>query len=129
MEVLNIKGSKHTPTINFDPQSNCLVFEGRSYPENNTEFYEPVLKWIDDYLAEIEQQQVVFEFRMTFFDSASSKTLMDLFDLLAQEVKSGKKIEVRWFYDPDDDAMEEYGIEFQDEMDGLPFELFEQASE
>ena len=51
MQKLFIEQTKGSPRIDFDPESNTLVMQGQSYPENAFKFYEPVFKWVDDYLA------------------------------------------------------------------------------
>ncbi len=59
MEILFIEKTKSTPEIYFDPNQNKLKIKGQSYPENSFKFYEPVLFWLDEYLAQVEQAVLV----------------------------------------------------------------------
>ena len=47
MEPINIEPSVKTPKISFDDGSGALEIEGRSIPENSTEFYKPVFEWLE----------------------------------------------------------------------------------
>ncbi len=50
--------------------------------------------------------------------------LLDFFDTLEKEVaNNGKDIIVNWIYDADDDGIEEYGEEFQEDLESLTFNL------
>jgi hypothetical protein len=50
MENLIIEGGIKTPSVNLDPEKRQLRFEGRSIPEDTIRFYEPILKWIEEYI-------------------------------------------------------------------------------
>ena len=50
--------------------------------------------------------------------------LMNLFDQLESEVENkGKHIIVNWIYDAENDTAEEFGEEFQEDVDSLTFNL------
>jgi hypothetical protein len=125
MENLQIKATKSSPEIMFDTQTNILSITGESYPENTTQFYEEVFEWLENYLEEIEQQEVVFNIELIYFNSSSSKVLMDLFDILEEASDDGKNIAVNWIYDEENDASLEYGEEFAEDMESLKFNLVE----
>jgi hypothetical protein len=80
MENLEITATKYTPEITFDAGSNVLEIKGETYPENTAEFYAPVFTWLDEYIAQLQDQQVTLNLEITYFNSSSSKVLMDLFD-------------------------------------------------
>lgn len=44
MKLLCIDGSKSTPQIDFNPETNQLRIKGQSYPENAYKFYEPIFQ-------------------------------------------------------------------------------------
>ncbi len=125
MDTLEIIATKSSPEINFNAQTNVLSIVGESYPENTAQFYEPVFEWLDIYLTELSDQQVTVNMELIYFNSSSSKALMDIFDLLEEASDDGKKIVLNWIYDEENDAALEYGEEFAEDIETLTFNLVE----
>ncbi len=125
MENLNIPATKSSPEINFDTQTNILSITGESYPENTTQFYEAVFVWLEEFIEALETQEVAFNIELIYFNSSSSKVLMDLFDTLEEASEDDKNIVVNWIYDEDNEASLEYGEEFAEDMESLTFNLVE----
>ncbi len=125
MENLEIAATKSTPTIYFDVQTHVLLMAGESYPENTSQFYAPVYRWLEECLDSLEEQQLVFNIELIYFNSSSSKVLMDLFDLMEDASDEGKNIIVNWVYDEENDSALEYGEEFAEDMEELTFNLVE----
>lgn len=127
MENLKIEATKSSPEIYFNVETNVLTMTGESYPENTAKFYEPVFNWLENYIASITNQKIVFNIELIYFNSSSSKVLMDIFDILESASKNGKKIKLNWIYDEDNDAALEYGEEFEEDVDSLVFNLVEKS--
>ena len=125
MENLNISATKSSPEIVFNAQTAILSIVGESYPENTTQFYEPILKWIEDFIEEVDDQEVILNMELIYFNSSSSKVLMDVFDTLEDFSDDGKNIVVNWIYDEENDASLEYGEEFAEDIESLTFNLVE----
>jgi len=125
MEQLQIEATKSSPKIDFNAQTNVLSIVGESYPENTTQFYEKVFQWLDDYLESLEDEEVNVNMELIYFNSSSSKVLMDIFDSLEEASEDGKNIVVNWIYDEDNDASLEYGEEFAEDIESLTFNLVE----
>ncbi len=125
MENLNIPATKSSPEINFDAQTNILSITGESYPENTTQFYEAVFAWLENFLEELQTEEVALNIELIYFNSSSSKVLMDLFDTLEEASEDDKNITVNWIYDEDNEASLEYGEEFAEDMESLTFNLVE----
>jgi hypothetical protein len=125
MQALEISASKSSPAISFDAQTNILAVSGESYPENTAQFYEPVFEWIEEYIEKLEDQQVIVNMELIYFNSSSSKVLMDIFDILEEACDEGKNIVLNWIYDEDNDAALEYGEEFAEDIEALTFNLVE----
>ncbi|MBL4888377.1 MAG: DUF1987 domain-containing protein [Flavobacteriaceae bacterium] len=121
MEVINIKGTEHTPRVVFDHNSNKFEIRGDSRPENARQFYEPLIKWLDDYNKYIywikEQGHAVnsidFIFNLEYFNSTSAKFLLDIFLQLKEFNKESDLFKVKWHYDEMDTDMKESGEEFE----------------
>ena len=125
METLGIIATKSSPEINFNAQSNTLSIAGESYPENTAQFYEPVFEWLEAYLNQLNEQPVIFNMELIYFNSSSSKVLMDIFDILEEASDDGKNITLNWIYDEENDAALEYGEEFAEDVETLTFNLVE----
>lgn len=120
MEVIKIKGTDDTPSIILDKENEILEISGRSLPEDVTTFYEPILNWLDEY-AENPNPKTVFAFKLVYFNTASSKLLLDILMKLEEMHENGNDILIKWYYPEDDEDMEEAGEEYADIVD-VPFE-------
>jgi len=125
MKNLQIPKTKTTPEIFFNCSANELSIKGESFPENTSEYYAPVFDWLEKYLENITDQEVVVNVELIYFNSSSSKVLMDLFDMLEESVQNGKQISVNWRYDEDNEMAAEYGEDFMEDLEHLPFHLVE----
>jgi hypothetical protein len=64
---------------------------------------------------------------LEYFNTSSSKSLLDVFKKLEDLHNSGKsKVSIHWYYIQEDESMEEAGQEYQLLL-GLPFVLCEAA--
>jgi len=124
MKNLVIEATKQTPKVSFDADNHVLEFQGESYPENMALFAVPIFSWLEEYLEQLGDQPITVNIELIYFNSSSSKMLLDLFDQLEEEVEdNGKNITVNWIYDADNDSAEEYGEEFQEDIESLTFNL------
>jgi len=125
MENLYIEATKSSPEIDFKLENKTLSISGESFPENTSQFYEPVVQWLEEFLEQCNDEEVVVNMELIYFNSSSSKVLMDIFDTLEEASEDGKNIVVNWIYDEDNDASLEYGEEFAEDMESLTFNLVE----
>ena len=125
MKKLVLHQTRSTPAIVLDPDLHVHAIRGESYPENTTKFYQPVFDWLGGYLPQVNGTEVVFDFEIVYFNSSSSKTLMDLFELLDDAAKAGKRVVVNWRYDRDNETAKECGEEFREDVAALRFNLVE----
>jgi len=120
METIKIQGTEDTPRIILDAGNEILEISGRSLPEDVTSFYEPVLNWLDEY-AEKPNKKTIFNFKLTYFNTASSKLLLDILMKLEGMHEKDQDVLIRWHYPEDDEDMAEAGEEYADIVD-VPFE-------
>lgn len=123
MENLLIDGSAKTPTVNFNSETGLIELKGRSIPENSVEFYQPLNEWIDSY-AQDPKNETVVEIKLEYFNTSSSKCILDLFKKLESMNGSGTSVKVNWYFEEDDEDMEEAGEDYQ-AIIGLPFNMIE----
>lgn len=122
MEIWKIKPTQSTPEIVLDPTTHIHKIKGESYPENSMEFYKGVFDWLDKYVESLDDnQEVIFNIELIYFNSSSSKVFMDIFDIFDDACESGKNILVNWIYKEDNEAILEYGEEFAEDYENLNF--------
>ncbi|TAF64797.1 MAG: DUF1987 domain-containing protein [Cytophagales bacterium] len=127
MENIHIEGSVRTPYVHFDANSGRLEVAGRSIPENSITFYKPLFDWLDSYM-ETPKEETTMVFNLEYFNTASSKCILDLLRKLEQlkEKHGSKLVKVKWMFDEGDEDMEESGGDFKS-LINLDIELIEKG--
>jgi SiaC family regulatory phosphoprotein len=123
MDPLEIAATERSPAISFDFAGHHLKLRGESYPEDVTAFYTPVFQALDAYLADLGNGACRFDFELIYFNSSSAKAIMMLLEKLDEAAATGATIQVYWYYDEEDDTMEELGEEFGEDLDHATFHL------
>jgi hypothetical protein len=108
MNTLNIEKTFETAGVFADPTAALVRVEGSSFPENAFIYFAPLVDWIEQYFAQ-GATELSAEFRMTYFNTASSKALRNLVKLLDGFYAAEKRVRVTWYYDPDDEDMQDVG--------------------
>lgn len=121
MDTLEISPTRTTPSVSFDAAEYRLEFAGQSYPENSFDFYAPIKVWLEDFLQS-QPPSLQVDFKLDYFNTSSSKCLLDVLDRLEKHHEVHQNISIRWFFDRDDEDMEESGQDFGEDLN-LPFEL------
>ncbi len=127
MQNLQIPATARTPAVSFDFAGDHLKLVGESYPEDVTEFYRPVLSALDAYLAELGGGNCRFDFELIYLNSSSAKIIMTVMDKLEAAASNGAAIHIFWYYDGDDDIMQELGKEFGEDLENVTFHLEKMA--
>jgi hypothetical protein len=122
-DKLDIEATSRTPRVVFNFKENHLRISGESYPEDVTEFYGPVFTALDDYLAKLGGGKCRFDFELIYLNSSSAKAIMMLMDKLDAAAKKGAAVDVYWYYDKEDDTMQELGEEFGEDLETAAFHL------
>jgi len=123
MQDLHIKGESgdfFIPTIHFSVKTGICELSGDSFLENTFEFYEKIQNWIKQYIEEVKRP-LFFEIRLTYFNTASSKSLLELFIQLKSFQEQGGDVKVTWYYREEDDQLL-YDIEDFTDVSGLEIE-------
>lgn len=121
MEALQIAATEESPGINFDKENGKFLIFGKSFPEEVKKFYNPVIYWLEEYIKSPNEESI-FEFRLEYFNSATSTILLEIFCMLEKIItEENKKVKIFWNYLEVDDDMLETGQEYAD-MIKIPFE-------
>lgn len=123
MEKFHIDGSAKTPTIDFDSETGLLEFRGRSIPENSVEFYAPVNEWLEVYKHSPKESTIV-NMRLEYFNTSSSKCILDFFKRLENMNGKGTNVLVNWYFEREDEDMAEAGEDYEAIVE-LPFKIIE----
>jgi len=122
METLVIEGSPETPTIKFDSKAGLIEIKGRSIPENSIEFYKPLIDWLEKYSGSPRPNTTV-NIQLEYFNTSSSKCILDVFKKLESINKSGSsEVVINWHYEEDDEDMSEAGEDYQ-AIINVPFKM------
>lgn len=123
MEKLSIAQTKSTPEVEFNPDTGLLYISGQSYPENAYKFYEPILTWLGDYLDTVnEDTTLLIDLHLPYINTSSTKCFMMLLEKLDNAYQSGKKIQVQWRYNADNESELECAEEFKEDL-SIPFHI------
>jgi hypothetical protein len=119
MELLHIEPYLQTPEIDFNSDSGKLFLSGKSYPADAIEFYEPIIKWVDEYVVNpAKQTQLVCE--IEYLNSSSQKQLVELLMAFKPLHDAGNDFLVHWKYEEGDDDILSVGELIENELE-LPF--------
>ena len=91
MEPILIEGTPKTPTVKFDKSEGVFEIKGRSIPENSVEFYKPLVDWLDNY-KESPLDKTVVNIRLEYFNTSSSKCILDVFKNLKPFISQTMKL-------------------------------------
>ncbi|TLX71492.1 DUF1987 domain-containing protein [Labilibacter sediminis] len=123
METIIREGSPKTPYVRFDGEKGIIEIKGRSIPENSIEFYKPLIDWLEEY-GNAALAETAVNVQLEYFNTSSSKCILDIFKKLELIFKKGQKVEVNWYYEEDDEDMFEAGEDYQSIIN-IPFKMIE----
>ncbi len=114
MQDLIINQSKTAPAVHFRPNGQ-LNIDGRSILEDPAKYYQELINWLIEYFkapADITQLIV----KMEYLNSGSSKYMTSVMRILEEQQQKGRKINVEWHYEDDDESVLELGQHFADNL-------------
>lgn len=120
MAALRIEPADDTPLIILNREEERFEISGKSMPEDVIDFYQPVLDWLASYRS-APLEKTIFDIRLIYFNTASSKLLLDLLMILEEIREQGHEVLVRWHSMTYDEDMQEAGREYAEMVD-LDFE-------
>jgi len=123
MENINIEATDETPKVIFNREEGLFEMSGKSLPEDVTIFYNPILTWLDGYALD-PNAKTKFAFKMDYFNTASSKLILDILLKLEEINQKSGGIEIVWYYREGDEDIEESGDEYS-ELVEIPFKIKE----
>jgi hypothetical protein len=113
MEPLRIQETDNTPRIDFDPETGDLWLVGESFPDLAHEFYKPILHWFQSYVAST-RGPIRLKFKFTYFNTSTSKYIINFLSLAEGAAAAGRAIEVEWHSPANDTNIKKNGVELAD---------------
>lgn len=120
-KTLIIDGTKNSPQVELNAKEGIFKIEGTSMAEDAVGFYMPVIEWLKEY-AENPNKETQVVFKMTYFNTASSKLLWEIMILLQDIYQAGHDVKIDWIFQDEDEDMEEAGEIYAERMD-IPINL------
>jgi len=125
MVKYELKETATTPFINFDHTTGVIKMEGRSIPENVIDFYQPILRWIDEY-AQNPLPQTLVHMKFEYFNTSSSKRIFDIMKKLEKmAIDTGTKVTINWYFEEDDEDIYFAGNDYKALINKVDFNLIE----
>ncbi len=104
-------------------EGDVFLIAGRSIPENPEEIYLPVLNWLQEFLEKEPDRPFELQFRLEYMNSGTMKYVMEILRTLKNYMDEGhRNITLRWYYEEEDESIQEMGEHFRDYLD-LPMEV------
>ncbi|HON18916.1 MAG TPA: DUF1987 domain-containing protein [Salinivirgaceae bacterium] len=124
MKPLIIEETNATPQIIFDINNKKFEIKGCSRPENVRQFFLPVVEWleevylnVDQYKEQFTEKPAVFTFKLSYFNSASAKFILDILLLINRIHRNGLLCSIDWHYEEGDEDMLDVGKELAEMVD------------
>ncbi len=121
-QIIQIEKTKNTPSIYIDKAKNFCRIEGSSFPEDASETYVPVLKWLEEELEDNFDTELKVEFDFDFLNSISHKKVWTILNKLKAFHQEDKPVKVVWYHDEYDEEIMESGEDLAELMN-IPFEV------
>lgn len=110
---------RETPFVDFDFEKGVFLMRGYSMPSDPEPFYEQIIKKLKEFL-EKPTETITLEMKMIYFNTASSKKILDLIILFPDGSL------VKWYYDEGDEDMLDAGKDYSIMLDNdVQFEYIE----
>jgi Domain of unknown function (DUF1987). len=131
MNIFFIEETEFTPEISFNLDTRKFIFKGVSRPEDVFKFYEPAIEWLkqlDQALlthtdTKYNVTSINVEFRLTYFNSASSKMLLQILEVFTKIKQKAVEISIDWYYDENDEQMYDDGMDLSGSV-SFPFNFY-----
>jgi hypothetical protein len=123
METLKIEETLKTPSVYCNADQGLIEIAGRAIPEDSKKFFLPLINWVQMY-SKSPSPKTTFNFKLEYFNTSSSKLILEIFKELEYIHKANKSVVINWYYEIDDEGMIE-ALETYKSMLDVPFEGIE----
>ena len=121
MENYYNEATVDSPSMLFDTEKGLIEIKGKSLPEDAIICYSPLLLLVREYVKS-PKPKTTLVFRLEYLNTSSSKKILEIISLLEELPSKGYAVEIKWFYNTNDEDMHDEGEEFK-KMTDLPISL------
>lgn len=118
---LSIESTIKTPSITLDSLSGEISIAGISIPENPLEFFKPLDQALEDYISK-PSPSTNLEFKLEYFNTSSTLIIRNVIRKLSS-INHQTNLNVKWYFENDDEDMQEAGDEFKLLFKEVNFEI------
>ena len=116
-----LPAEKDKPEVDFRFSQHHLTLRGESYPENAAAFYGPLLAALQDYLDGCQNAAITVDVDLVYFNSSSTKMLLNLFERLNEAAEAGNAVTLNWHFDAEDETVREFGDDLAEDYTALNY--------
>lgn len=122
LQHIEIEPTYKTPKVSLNPATGEIKIQGNSILVDVEEFYNPILDWMEAFIAAptVTALKCIFDFNRT--NVASTKRILFILYKLGELRKMNVKVKVEWLYVNNDTITLEIGQDFA-QMLGMEFEF------
>ncbi len=121
MGKLFIEGTDSLPEVDFN-ENGVLRIEGKCIPEDAVKVFRPLIEFMD----QLETEEVLFDINLTYFNTATSKKLMEMLRHLDANNKICS-IKVNWHFEEGDEDSVETAEIYEESLLRVAFRYLEYA--
>jgi len=115
-----IPSKQTTPYVNLDSKNCVFSIKGKSYPEDPSSFYGPIILEIDRCEEDLKNYKITIQIALEILNSISTKYL---FMLLKKLHELSSEVDIYWYYEGDDEGMFEEGCDIKSTFPNSNFKL------
>ena len=104
--IINSHTDVSTPNVEFNAETGNCTISGEAFMEQPYSFYKPLFSWVELYIKEVKKP-LSLDIKLTYFNTSSSKFVLDLVRMLRKYQLMGGVVSVRWFLRQSDEDMQE----------------------
>lgn len=127
LDNIEIKAGEDTPYVMFNASEGYCMISGKSFPPDVSKFFNPLVDWLEE-LKYKNLKALSFNFKLDYYNTASSKLMLDMLYKLEEISQEGTEVVVNWFYPEDDEDLLDAGEEFERLVD-VEFRLIDYEKE
>ncbi len=124
LDIKPEKGAQFVPKVNFNAETGECWLEGESYLEDTWDFYDRLTKWLENYIKNTGGP-IDFNFKLTYFNTSSSKGIMEIMHTLKEYAANGGSVTASWHHPVDDEDIicegEDFVADIELEMNFVPY--------
>ena len=118
--MIDIYPTKSTPRVLFEEQEDTLTISGECYPENSFDFFKPIFNWLKEKM--LDDKDLSMSVNISYMNSSSTKCMLDILEILEKAYDNGKKINIIWYYEEDNERTLDLAEEFREDFT-MPFDI------